>query len=224
MLNKRINAIKGITFCLILFFSTLLTGMVIVFAAFNINSDSGVKIRFEPGPILSSASIKNAIETTGEIERVVFDYDSEEYDFIKENSTKTIINLLDNVILYKCNDEDGVTCGYILCPNEMCAPENCSSLFSGLSTNVKEIVFKNFNTSLTAKMDRMFYNCNKLTNITFDGDFNTGSVTDMSYMFYNCTNLTTINFGSKFNTSNVTNMLSMFNGCSNIAEFDLSCF
>ena len=101
------------------------------------------------------------------------------------------------------------------------APENCSSMFSGL-TNLQTLTFDNFNTSYVTNMSNMFYNCSKLTSLDLTC-FDTGNVTDMSNMFWNGIALTSLDVTS-FNTSNVTTMRYMFYCCKLLTTLDLSSF
>ena len=127
------------------------------------------------------------------------------------------------------------------------ANQNSSYLFNYLS-NVKEIVFDNFDTSQVTNMKCMFRYCSCLTSLDvskFDtskvtnmygmfwdfrslasldvSKFDTSQVTEMRSMFYSCISLTSLDV-SKFDTSKVTNMSYMFNECSNLTSLDVSKF
>ena len=78
------------------------------------------------------------------------------------------------------------------------------------------------NTSQTTKMNRMFYECRKLTSIDVS-HFNTSNVTTMNGMFYECYSLTSLDL-SHFDTRNVTDMGSMFYYCKVLTNLDVSHF
>ena len=71
-------------------------------------------------------------------------------------------------------------------------------------------------------MNRMFYNCNKLTTLDVS-NWNTSNVTDMNRMFTYCLSLTSLDL-SNFNTSKVINMRCMFQACTNLTTLDVSNF
>ncbi|MBQ1546133.1 MAG: BspA family leucine-rich repeat surface protein, partial [Clostridia bacterium] len=86
---------------------------------------------------------------------------------------------------------------------------------------LEDITFgSDFDTSSVTDMSRMFYLCQALTTIDLN-HLNTSSVTDMSYMFYNCTAFTTLDL-SGWNTSSVTTMMCMFRNCSNLGSHNLT--
>ena len=101
------------------------------------------------------------------------------------------------------------------------ANQNSSNLFYYLS-NVKEIVFDNFDTSKVTNMSNMFYNCSRLTSLDVS-EFNTSQVTNMNSMFISCSSLTSLDV-SKFDTSKVTDMGRMFYECSSLTSLDVSKF
>ena len=101
------------------------------------------------------------------------------------------------------------------------ANQNSSNLFYYLS-NVKEIVFDNFDTSKVTNMSNMFYNCSRLTSLDVS-EFNTSQVTNMNSMFISCSSLTSLDV-SKFDTSKVTYMIRMFDACSSLTSLDVSKF
>ena len=98
---------------------------------------------------------------------------------------------------------------------------NCEDMFNELS-NIKEIYFKNFDTSKIVNMRNMFRKCSSITSLDLN-KFNTSLVTTMAGMFSNCISLKTLNL-SNFQTSNVEIMNSMFYECSNLTTLDLSNF
>ena len=64
----------------------------------------------------------------------------------------------------------------------------CNNMFSHLS-NIIEIDFSYFNTTLIADMASMLYECYSLTSINFN-NIDTSKVTNMNSMFYKCSSLT----------------------------------
>ena len=88
---------------------------------------------------------------------------------------------------------------------------NMSSMFSGCT---KLTTFTGHSTwtptAETNRMDRLFYNCNSLIDISGVRDWNTSNVTDMGYMFYRCNNLPTLAELANWDVSKVGNMASMF--------------
>ena len=111
---------------------------------------------------------------------------------------------------------------YVICENgsKIFFPKDSSNLFS--FRPLKQITFKNVNTSYVTDMSWMFRNCTKLTSLDLS-NFNTDNVTSMSCMFYDCIRLTSLNLFS-FNTQNVTSMAGMFGNCESLTSLDLSNF
>ena len=102
------------------------------------------------------------------------------------------------------------------------APEDCSGLFTGY-LNTTSITFGTaFDTSEVTGMDRMFSDCEKLTNLDVH-NFDTSQVTNMTGMFSQCSELSSLNV-SIFDTSHVTDMTVMFFGCSSLTDLDLHNF
>ena len=137
------------------------------------------------------------------------------------------------------------------------ANPDCSKMFykfgytsygnSSVNKVLNKIIFKNFNTSKTINMSRMFESCEELQTLDLS-NFNTSNVTDMSYMFtdiytydrhlnlsmldvsnvknmnymFSEASLTTINF-ENWNTQNVQSMSYMFSS-SPIHELSINHF
>ena len=92
--------------------------------------------------------------------------------------------------------------------------------------SLKSLNLSNFNTSRVASMYRMFLNCAKLQNLDlsyFDTSSHTNNYYGMARMFGGCSNLENLDLSS-FDTSNVTNMQQMFQNCSSLENLDLSSF
>ncbi len=94
-----------------------------------------------------------------------------------------------------------------------------SSMFAGL-TNCTTINLTGIDTSHMTSMTNMFYNCQKLTNLTLGAGFDTSSVKSMRSMFQGCSALTNLNISS-FDVSEVITMESMFSGCSKLTALTL---
>ena len=111
---------------------------------------------------------------------------------------------------------------YVICENgsQIFFPEDSSYLFA--FHPLKQITFKNVNTSYVTNMSFMFWNCKNLTSLDLS-NFNTSKVTSMYYMFAGCENLTSLDV-TNFNTENVKIMNDMFFGCNNLTSLDLSNF
>ena len=88
---------------------------------------------------------------------------------------------------------------------------NMSSMFSGCT---KLTTFTGHSTwtptAETNRMDRLFYNCNNLIDISGVRDWNTSNVTDMGFMFYHCDKLPTLAELANWDVSKVQSMASMF--------------
>ncbi len=93
---------------------------------------------------------------------------------------------------------------------------NCSQL-----TTLK--LPPSFVTSKAYTLDRMFYQCEKLSSIDLSG-FHTGSVTDFTYMFYGCQMLNSVSFPASFTTAKASTMRGMFSGCTALSAVDVSGF
>ena len=79
-----------------------------------------------------------------------------------------------------------------------------------------------FNTSNVTNMERLFWNCYKLTSLNLS-KWNTSKVTSMGSMFNGCEKLTSLNI-SKWDTSNVTDMSLMFEECKSLTSLNLRSF
>lgn len=88
--------------------------------------------------------------------------------------------------------------------------------------NLKEIDFKDTNTSKVTDMTAMFYGCSGLTDLDLSG-FDTSNVTSMSQMFGYCSGLKSLDL-SGFNTAKVTDMYAMFYLCSSLISLDMLSF
>ena len=97
-----------------------------------------------------------------------------------------------------------------------------SSLFYNL-TSITSIDLSGIDTSHMTAMAYMFYNCQKLSSITFGSGFDTSQVRTMRNMFQNCYALTNINISS-FDVSNVMTMQEMFCDCNRTARITLGEF
>lgn len=102
------------------------------------------------------------------------------------------------------------------------APDDCSYMFSGLSSLTTVDFGGCFDTSNVTNMDNMFSDCGSLTSLDLSG-FDTSKVTNMKNMFFGCESLASLDL-SGFNTSNVTNMGKMFHRCTSLTSLDLSGF
>lgn len=100
-------------------------------------------------------------------------------------------------------------------------PKDTSYWFSNFSSLKQINSLFNLDTSQTVRMERMFFNCEKLDYLYLP--FNTSKVENMYGMFYSCFNLKSLNISS-FDTSNVSNMESMFQFCKSLSILDLSSF
>ena len=111
---------------------------------------------------------------------------------------------------------------YVICENgsKIFFPKDSSNLFS--YRPLKQITFKNVNTSYVTDMSWMFRSCTQLTSLDLS-NFNTDNVTSMTCMFDYCIRLTSLNLSS-FNTQNVTSMAAMFRDCESLTSLDLSNF
>ena len=149
-----------------------------------------------------------------------------DYDLSKgcSNGGCSINHLTNNYQLYThIEDSTNTVEVYIICDDgkKIFFPENSNNLFSSYNY-LKQITFKNIDTSYVTNMMEMFYGCHNLTALDLSS-FNTNNVTSMAAMFRYCEKLTTLNI-SNFNTSNVTNMNWMFSGCSNLTSLNVSRF
>ena len=97
----------------------------------------------------------------------------------------------------------------------------CSYMFQNL-TNIIEIDFSEFNSSIVTLAAFMFKGCSSLTSINLK-NFTTFNINSMYAMFESCISLTSIDL-SNFDTSSVTNMERMFYECKSLNILDLSNF
>ena len=99
-------------------------------------------------------------------------------------------------------------------------PTTTYGWFYGM-TNLQSVDgLEHLNTSKVTRMDYMFYDCYRLTNLDLS-HFNTAKVTRMSAMFSRCSGLTTLDL-RHFNTATVDNMEYMFNACTSLRTIYVS--
>ena len=99
-------------------------------------------------------------------------------------------------------------------------PTTTYGWFYGM-TNLQSVEgLEHLNTSKVTRMDYMFYDCYRLTNLDLS-HFNTANVTRMSAMFSRCSGLTTLDL-RHFNTATVDNMEYMFNACTSLRTIYVS--
>ena len=166
---------------------------------------SGSDFRNTIGAIGSTAT---SVEfTTEAMPSTIIDYTD-----VSANQDGSILAYMDGTIMKVSPKESGTT---------IYANENSSYMFISAS-NLKQIVFDNFDTSKTVNTTMMFGQCTNLTALDISG-FDTSNVTSMGQMFYGCSKLTTLDL-SGFNTSKITDMSALFYGCSNLSTLDLSDF
>ncbi|MBO4460829.1 MAG: BspA family leucine-rich repeat surface protein [Clostridiales bacterium] len=116
---------------------------------------------------------------------------------------------------------------------------DCRSIF-GECKSLTTVDLTGLNSSKVTNMEKMFYQCKKLTKIKGLDNFNTSSVTSMYGLFGGCAELTDFSYKhfntskvenfqamfekvplknidlSSYDTSSATRMSNMFNGCSNL--------
>ena len=147
---------------------------------------------------------------------------SNDYNYFKSDPDKILINEIQQdqtkigKIAYDLTGEtNNIT---LIWDNQI---DYCSYMFQGL-TNIIEIDFSDFNSSIVTQAAFMFNGCSSLTSINFK-NFLTFNIISMYAMFESCISLTSIDL-SNFDTSSVTNMERMFYGCKSLNNLDLSKF
>jgi len=93
--------------------------------------------------------------------------------------------------------------------------------FANSGDKSKLIDIRNWGNVGWTTMDRAFWGCNNLTNVTASDVPDLSGVTIMFLAFRDCTLLTDLDV-SLWNTSNVTNMNSTFRFCSSLTDLDVS--
>ena len=99
---------------------------------------------------------------------------------------------------------------------------SCAGMFYGCS-DITEMTFINFDTSLVHYMGFMFCNCSSLISLNNISNLNTKNVNSMRCMFNGCSLLTSLNL-SGFNTPNLKRIYQMFDGCINLKYINLKNF
>lgn len=89
----------------------------------------------------------------------------------------------------------------------------CSSLEEVLGIS-------NWDSDRLLSINKMFYNCSKLTSIDLSA-LKMTNVTDMSSAFYNCKALTALTLCPDMNSSKATTMAGMFYFCDRLEELDM---
>ena len=130
-------------------------------------------------------------------------------------------------------------------------PNDMRSMFNNC-TAIDTVIINIDTSCFNVSMDKMFYNCQKLTSITFKRsnsdnfyysnnmhgmfynclelsslsfeNFNTDNVLDMSYLFYNCKELQTFSTNIDFSNQLTTNMKGAFQNCVKLSSFTLTNF
>lgn len=88
------------------------------------------------------------------------------------------------------------------------------------SSKAISIHLKNIN--FTGSLDSLFYECNRLTDLTYSGLTIDSNVTNASSCFWNCYELTAVPDLFNGAQTGLTNLGSMFSGCTNMTTIDLS--
>ena len=124
----------------------------------------------------------------------------------QKNENVKLINSLSNLIYINIDNKDITPC-----------------LFYDFISAGNHTVYYLMNTKNLTSIKSLFYQINKVIDISFSNIFNTEKINDMSNMFYRCSLLKSINL-KKFNTRNVKNMEFMFSSCSelNTIEFNFN--
>ena len=97
----------------------------------------------------------------------------------------------------------------------------CNSMFKDCS-EIYEIDFTDFDSSLVENINNMFEDCKSLKKINF-GNFQTSKVENMLKVFKYCESLLSVDLSS-FDTSNIISFSQMFYNCINLKSLDLSKF
>lgn len=98
-----------------------------------------------------------------------------------------------------------------------------ANMFRGC-VNLTSCDISNLDTTRCTSYENMFYDCTKLTDITFGTNWSFKRVASLDYMFFNCRSLTSVTFADIDNhtTSSVTNYLNMFYNCSSLSTLSFS--
>lgn len=131
--------------------------------------------------------------------------DAEIYD-ISQLQNGNVIAWIHKMTLYvKATEECDIT-----------APQDMQGFFSE-NENVTSIKIRNFDTSKTETMKKLFENCVKLKSVDFDFDMR--SVTDISYMYANCSLMSSYD-GKMSNTGNIRDISYMYLENRNLISYD----
>lgn len=171
----------------------------------DLTSDTGYYKEAQYRTTIKNISFVNYVDITDAIKT---------YD-MSENQDQSIIGwITDN-----SEDEAGTYNLYIGSVYDIYT-KNFASAFAHM-TGVRNIDFKNLNTSQSTSFAYTFYQ----TDVTYLNleTFNTSSATSMLDMFADMDQLETLDV-SNFNTVNVTNMWYMFGGTSKLTKLDISTF
>jgi len=154
-----------------------------------------------------------------DVQSVTFDYAYKpEYSSIISSITPTSVasDGSSSIQMYRVLDSSTSKYDvYILSNHVIYEMQRSVSRFYKL-TQLKEIVFNNYNSSKLTDMTLMFIDCSSLTSLDLSS-FDTSNVTNMTQMFDGCSSLTSLDLSS-FDTSNVTNMGGMFNSCTSLSS------
>ena len=93
--------------------------------------------------------------------------------------------------------------------------------FNNGGDKFKLIDIRNWGDIGWTSMERAFFGCNNLTNVTASDVPDLSSVTDMFFTFRQCSYLTTLDV-SLWDTGSITNMYAMFSFCSSLTTLDVS--
>lgn len=93
----------------------------------------------------------------------------------------------------------------------------------GNCSKLTNVDVSNFDTSNVTAMPSVFYYCSQLQNVDLSS-WDTQNNTTLYGLFYGCNNLTNVVFGKNFNTTRVNIMGSLFYGTNKLNNIDMSMF
>ena len=213
------DTVNGITTRRIVYIDDATMPTNIKFATFNslltvdyINMDSHITscyMMFYRSTMLKSINTSNwDLPNVTNYERFIMDCNKLEcidLSFMTRTKTVSFYKAFENLnTLHTITGMQGLTIDYVVI--------NIAKL-KKLDLTGTTMIHTNFN--------KMFNNCQNLTEIKGIENWDVSSVTDFGSMFNGCSSLTSLDLSS-WDTSQCTNMDSMFAGCSSLTSLDLS--
>ncbi len=159
----------------------------------------------DESPLIFSTEWKTIVPEYKELTSIKF------LNNVPDGYNDTYLRMNDYIRIYQ-KEDDKTKIAFVYKGNIL-SPSECGFLFAGC-TNLKEIVFDNFDTTSMRSTISMFSDCNKLQILDLS-NFKTNQTLFLSSMFANCNSLTELNLLG-LNIKKEASLVDIFLFCSNL--------